>query len=61
LRHRGSDQLTSYDTAIDSDNEREARGLDDLADLVLQTDDLTPADIALRIWEEFSAWSKSFS
>lgn len=57
-RGRASDQYTDYDTAIDSDNEREARSLSVLADVVLQTDNSSPNEVAIRLWEEFVAWSK---
>lgn len=60
-RSRSSDELVSYDTAINTDNEREARSLEGLADTIQQTDDSTPEESASRIWEEFSEWSKSFS
>lgn len=57
-RNRVSDQQADYETAIDSDNEREARSLSVLADVVLQTDYSSPEEIAIRLWEEFVAWSK---
>jgi len=58
-RNRENDIGTSYDEAIDTDNEREARRLEQIADIVIATDDRAVDEISRHAFEEYLAWSKS--
>ena len=57
-RRRDSDTVTDYDRAIDTDNEREARSLRDLADWVVDTSKADCNQIAAQTMERFLTWSK---
>lgn len=56
---RGSqtDLKTTYEVAIDTPNEREARSLIDFADLVIDTSQVDKKDSARRVTEGLSQWS----
>ena len=53
-----SDETTTYEAAIDTNNEREARSLNQIADRVLDTGDLNPKEVAFKAMEGFLSWSQ---
>lgn len=57
-RNRKGDNLTEYQRAIDTDNEREARSLVEIADCVIDTSEHSAVYVAGRALEEFTRWSK---
>lgn len=59
FRNRDGDQNITYAQAINTDNEREARSLIEIADLVADTANRKPSAIAQEIFEEFVKWSPS--
>lgn len=59
-RNKQSDIKMIYDEAIDTPNEREARSLFDLADLVIDTGQTDAKASARRVDEGLSKWSLSF-
>tara|TARA_R110001606_G_C15335075_1_gene645956 strand:- start:755 stop:1336 length:582 start_codon:yes stop_codon:yes gene_type:complete len=57
-RNRDSDTITKYAQAIDTDNEREARTLCGLADLVVDTSQADEDEATAQTIEGFLKWSK---
>lgn len=58
-RSRESDIATSYETAIDTNNEREARSLQEIADIVIETGGREACEISVLAFEEYLKWSRS--